>query len=128
VKNPQNNVFVERVHQVIADSIRKMELSKKPCEDVTINAVLQSVAYGLRATYHSALTATPGQMVFGINSIYWPTGKISQTTEKRKFTKITLPKTNPGSIMTIQLEIPYTSESQIAFTSSGTIPNRACSH
>jgi transposase InsO family protein len=74
VKNPQTNAFVERVHQVIADSIRTMELSKKPCDDVTINAVLQSVAYGLRATYHSALTATPGQIVFGrdmiINSIY----------------------------------------------------------
>ena len=74
VKNPQTNAFVERVHQVIGDAIRSMELHTKNCDDVTINAVLKNVAYGLRATYHSSIAASPGQLVFGrnmvINSIY----------------------------------------------------------
>ena len=65
---------MERVHQVIGDAIRSMELHTKPCDDVTINAVLQNVAYGLRATYHSSIAASPGQIVFGrdmvINSLY----------------------------------------------------------
>jgi hypothetical protein len=43
-------------------------------DDTTINAVLQSVAYGLQSTYHSSLAASPGQLVFGcdmiINAVY----------------------------------------------------------
>jgi Integrase zinc binding domain len=74
VKNPQTNAFVERVHQVIGDAICSMELHTKHCNDVTIHAVLQNVAYGLRATYHSSIAASPGQLVVGrdmvINSIY----------------------------------------------------------
>jgi transposase InsO family protein len=74
IKNPQTNAFVERVHQTIADSIQTMELEKRECDDITINAVLQNVAYGLRATYHTSIAATPGQIVFGrdmvINSVY----------------------------------------------------------
>ena len=65
---------MERVHQVIGDAICSMELHTKHCDDVTIHAVLQNVAYGLRATYHSSIAASPGQLVFGrdmvINSIY----------------------------------------------------------
>jgi transposase InsO family protein len=74
VKKPQTNAFVERIHQVMGDSIRTMEQHKRKCDDITINAVLQSVAYGLRATYHSSLAASPGQVIFGrdmiINAVY----------------------------------------------------------
>ena len=48
VKNPQTNAFVERVHQVIVDVIRSMELHTKDCDNVTFHAVLKNVAYGLR--------------------------------------------------------------------------------
>ena len=65
---------MERVHQVIGDAIRSMELHTEHSDDVTINAVLQNVAYGLRATYHSSIAASPGQIIFGrdmvINSLY----------------------------------------------------------
>jgi hypothetical protein len=65
---------VERVHQVIGDAICSMELCTNHCDDATIHVVLQNVAYGLRATYHSSIAASPGQLVFGrdmvINSIY----------------------------------------------------------
>jgi hypothetical protein len=71
IKNPQANAFVERIHQVRGDSICTMELSKRHFDDTVI---LQSVAYGLRATYHSSLAASPGQLVFGrdmiINATY----------------------------------------------------------
>jgi hypothetical protein len=74
VKNPQTNAFVERIHQVMGDSIRSMELHKRKFDDLTVNAVLQNVAYGLRSTYHSSLAASPCQTVFGrdmiINAIY----------------------------------------------------------
>jgi hypothetical protein len=74
IKNPQANAFVERIHQVIGDSIRTMELHKRRFDDTTVNAILQNVAYGLRATYHSSLAASPGQLIFGrdmiINAVY----------------------------------------------------------
>jgi hypothetical protein len=73
-KNPQANAFVERIHQVMSDSIRTMELNKRHFDDTTINAVFQSVVYGLRSTYHTSLAASPGQLVFGrdmiINAVY----------------------------------------------------------
>jgi hypothetical protein len=51
-----------------------MELHTRKFDDITINAILQNVAYGLRATYHSSLTASPCQLAFGrdmiINAIY----------------------------------------------------------
>jgi transposase InsO family protein len=69
VKNPQTNAFMERVHQVIGDAISSMELHTKHCNNVTIHAVLQNVAYGLRATYHSSIAASPGQLVFRRNMV-----------------------------------------------------------
>jgi hypothetical protein len=65
IKNPQANAFVERIHQVMSDSIRTMELDKRKFDDTTLNAVLQSVDYGLRSTYHSSLAASPSQIIFG---------------------------------------------------------------
>jgi hypothetical protein len=62
IKNPQANAFIERIHQVMSDSIRTMELQKSQFDDTTINSVLQSVAYGLRSTYHSSL-ASPGKII-----------------------------------------------------------------
>ena len=53
----------------MGDSIRSMELHKRKFDDITINAVLQSVAYGLQATYHFSLAASPGQLIFGRNMI-----------------------------------------------------------
>ena len=74
IKNPQSNAFVERVHLVIADCLRAMDLPSKPHDETTHHAILQAVAYGLRSTFHSALQASPGQFVFGrdmlVNATY----------------------------------------------------------
>jgi transposase InsO family protein len=77
IKKPQANAFVERIHQVMGDSIHSMELSKRHFDDTSVNAILKSVAYGLRATYHLSLAASPGQLVFGRDMIALisPTGK-----------------------------------------------------
>jgi hypothetical protein len=48
----------------MGDSIRTMELHKSKFDNTTVNAVLQKVAYGLQATYHSSLTASTGQLIF----------------------------------------------------------------
>jgi hypothetical protein len=64
-EEPQTNGFVEQIHQVISSSIRAIELYTKAFDDTTINTVLQNVAYGLRATNHSSLSASPCQLVFG---------------------------------------------------------------
>ena len=88
VKNPQTNAFVERIHQVMGDSIRSMELHTRKFDDLTVNAVLQNVAYGLRSTYHSSLAASPCQTVFGrdmiINSIYLANWKDITTRRRRQ--------------------------------------------
>jgi transposase InsO family protein len=47
IKNPQANAFVERIHQVMGNSIHSMELSKRHFDDTSVNAILQSVAYVL---------------------------------------------------------------------------------
>ena len=74
IKNPQANAFVERIHQTMADAIRSMDLGARPFDDMTIDAVLQNITFGLRATYHTSLLASPGQIVFGrdmvINAAY----------------------------------------------------------
>jgi hypothetical protein len=68
-----------------------MELHTKAFDDTTINEVLQNVAYGLRATNHSSLSACPCQLVFGrdmvINAIYlanWKALSERRTAQIRK--------------------------------------------
>jgi hypothetical protein len=68
-----------------------MELHTKAFNDTNINEVLQNVAYGLRATNHSSLSASPCQLVFGrdmvINTIYfanWKALSERQTSQIRK--------------------------------------------
>ena len=91
IKNPQANAYVEKIHQVIADSIRCMGLSSRPFDETSQNAILQAAAYGLRATYHSNLLASPGQVVFGrdmiVNATYATRWK--DISDRRKHQAIT---------------------------------------
>lgn len=65
VKNPQSNGIVERVHLTIADSLRTMQLKNLTFDETLIHGVLQSVAWALRTTFHTALRTSPGQLTFG---------------------------------------------------------------
>ena len=87
VKNPQSNAFVERIHGVIAESLRAMKLHTLPHDDTTNNAILQAIAWGLRSTYHTSLQATPGQFAFGrdmiINSTYLANRRFTRKKQRR---------------------------------------------
>jgi hypothetical protein len=83
-----------------------VELEKRECDDITINAVLQNVAYGLRATYHSSIAATPGQIAFGrdtvINSVYLANWKRYSEVQKAQIHK------NNVSENKFRIEFQYT--------------------
>ena len=65
IKNPQANSIVERIHLVIANSLRAMNLSSRQFDDTSIDGILQSIAWGLRSAYHTSLQTTPGHLTFG---------------------------------------------------------------
>ena len=83
---------MERVHQVIADSIRAMNLSCRQYNEDSSHAILQTVAWGIRSTYHTALKVTPGQLTFGrdmiIGSTYLANWKMINE-ERKKMSAIT---------------------------------------
>ena len=70
-ENPQGNSPVERIHQVVHDMIRTKELDKLVFECVDPwGEILSSVAWAIRASYHSTLQATPAQLVFGRDMLF----------------------------------------------------------
>ena len=74
VKNPQTNVVLERVHQVVADMLRSKDLENYDLDqDDPWSEILASVAWAIRSTVHSTLEATPGQLVFGRDMIFQDT-------------------------------------------------------
>ena len=64
--NPQSNGVIERIHQVVGNSLRTFQLeSANLTENDPWTPYLASVAWAVRSTYHTILNATPGQLVFG---------------------------------------------------------------
>jgi transposase InsO family protein len=64
--NPQSNGVIERIHQVVGNSLRTFQLETKNLTDEDPwTPYLASVAWAVRSTYHTVLNATPGQLVFG---------------------------------------------------------------
>ena len=71
VKNPQANAPVERVHQVIHNMMITKDLSERVMDYIDPwGEILSSVAWAIRASYHSTLQATPAQLVFGRDMIF----------------------------------------------------------
>ena len=61
-KNPQANAICERVHLEILNVIR--------CHDGTDwKKTIHYAAFAVRASYHSILNASPGQLLFGQDMI-----------------------------------------------------------
>jgi transposase InsO family protein len=86
VKNPQSNAILERTHQTIGDMLRtyefeNMELPLDDGGDDTFDGILASVAFAMRAAYHTALKATPAQMVFG-RDMFFPTRYLADWTSQ----------------------------------------------
>ena len=64
--NPQSNGVIERIHQVVGNSLRTFQLeSQELTDEDPWTPYLASVAWAIRSTYHTVLNATPGQLVFG---------------------------------------------------------------
>ena len=71
VRNPQANAICERVHQVIGNIIRTFELQTNYLnEDDPWKGILSATAFAIRCTYHTTLHSTPGQLVFGRDTIF----------------------------------------------------------
>jgi hypothetical protein len=63
--NPQSNGIIERVHQMIADALRTLELEKRELDGKDPwTPFLQAASFAMRSTYHTMLRATPAQQVF----------------------------------------------------------------
>ncbi len=68
--NPQGNSILERVHQVLGNSLRTFELENQDLpKENPFEPFLTATAYAIRSTYHTTLQATPGQLVFGRDMI-----------------------------------------------------------
>ena len=71
VENPQGNSPVERIHQVVQNMIKTKELDKFIFDYIDPWAeILSSVAWAIRASYHSTLMSTPAQLVFGRDMLF----------------------------------------------------------
>ena len=71
VRNPQANVFCERVHQVIGNIIKTFELESNYLdEEDPWKGILSATAFAVRSTFHTTLQQTPGQLVFGRDMIF----------------------------------------------------------
>jgi transposase InsO family protein len=69
--NPQANAIIEQVHKVVNNMLRSFDLEKENLEeDNPFEYFLQSTAWVIRSTYHTALQATPCQLVFGRDMIH----------------------------------------------------------
>ena len=65
-RNPQANSIVERVHQVVHNMIRSLDIKdSRDLEPYGWTGVLAAVRQAMRSTVHTTLRATPTQLVFG---------------------------------------------------------------
>ena len=65
-RNPQANSVIERVHQVIGNMLRTFEVQKHELDtDDPWGGILSAIMFAVRSTFHTTLSATPMQLVFG---------------------------------------------------------------
>ena len=70
-RNPQANAIIERIHQTIGNMIKSQQIFNREDmdEDNPWAGILTATMFGVRATYHTTLQATPMQLVFGRDAI-----------------------------------------------------------
>jgi hypothetical protein len=70
-RNPQDNAIVEQVHQTIGNIIWTFEVHDNYLDDDDPwKAILAATSSANRATYHTTLQKSPGQLVFGRDMIF----------------------------------------------------------
>ena len=71
IKNPQANAPVERIHQVVRNMLLTRDLNNQVFDYIDPwGENLSSIAWAIRASFHSTLNATPAQLVFGRDIIF----------------------------------------------------------
>ena len=70
-RNPQANSVLERIHQVIGNMIKTFRIYNREDldEQDPWSGILAAIMFGVRATYHTTLEATPMQLVFQRDAI-----------------------------------------------------------
>jgi hypothetical protein len=61
--NPQSNGVVERMHYTLNNSLRCSETSNW-------HEKLSAISWSIRTSYHQSISATPGDLVFGMNMLH----------------------------------------------------------
>lgn len=71
IKNPQANAILERIHQVVKNMIRTQQLKSRIFDyNNPWSHILASIAWAIRASYHTVLQATPAQLVYNRDMIF----------------------------------------------------------
>ena len=89
-RNPQANSILERIHQVIGNMIKTFKIYDREDleEQDPWSGILSAIMFGVRATYHTTLDATPTQLVFGRDSIlpikYQPDWDLIQNNKRKR--------------------------------------------
>jgi hypothetical protein len=66
VRNPQVNAILERIHAVIMNMLRTVEMDMADSVNISdINVFLSGAAWAICSTYHTVLKAAPGAAIFG---------------------------------------------------------------
>jgi hypothetical protein len=69
--NPQGNIIIERVHQIMGNVLRSFELEERDLDpNNPWDDFFQACSGGIRSTYHTTSQASPGQLVFGRDMIH----------------------------------------------------------
>jgi hypothetical protein len=71
VKNPQANAILERVHQVLGQMLRTLELDMADSVSPdNVDIFLDNAAWAIRSTYHTVVKASPGAAIFGRDMLF----------------------------------------------------------
>ena len=62
--NPQSNAILELIHQVIENMIQTFKLEDSNDVESPWKGILAATAFAIRATVHTTLQKSPGQLVF----------------------------------------------------------------
>jgi len=66
--NPQANAVVERIHQVIGNMLRSLDLETcylMPPPSDPFEGIIAAISFAIRSTWSTTMRATPGQLIFG---------------------------------------------------------------
>ena len=89
-RNIQANSILERIHQVISNMIKTFKIYDREDleEQDPWSGILSAIMFGVRATYHTTLNATPTQLVFGRDTIlpirYQPDWELIQNNKRKR--------------------------------------------